>query len=93
MVLDKAEFLAFEVRDFVKAEKIFREAYTITGGASKKMEILFEIMLMNIEKEDVTPIRTDIATCHKLVTEGADWDKKNKLKIFEGVYCMMVRDF
>jgi 26S proteasome regulatory subunit N7 len=28
-----------------------------------------------------------------LVEEGADWDKKNKLKIFEGVYCMMVRDF
>ena len=27
------------------------------------------------------------------VEEGADWDKKNKLKIFEGVYSMMVRDF
>jgi 26S proteasome regulatory subunit N7 len=26
------------------------------------------------------------------VEEGADWDKKNKLKIFEGVYCMMTRD-
>lgn len=26
------------------------------------------------------------------MTEGADWDKKNKLKIFEGVYLMMIRD-
>ena len=25
--------------------------------------------------------------------DGADWDKKNKLKIYEGVYCMMIRDF
>ena len=25
--------------------------------------------------------------------EGADWDKKNKLKIFEGVYLMLIRDF
>ena len=65
----------------------------MTGGASKKMEILLEVLLMNIEKEDVAPIRKDIAECHKLVEEGADWDKKNKLKIFEGVYCMMVRDF
>lgn len=24
--------------------------------------------------------------------DGADWDKKNKLKIYEGVYCMMIRD-
>lgn len=27
-----------------------------------------------------------------MVDEGADWDKKNKLKIFEGVYCMLIRD-
>lgn len=29
----------------------------------------------------------------KLVEEGADWEKKNKLKIFEGVYCILIRDF
>jgi len=28
-----------------------------------------------------------------LVDEGADWDKKNKLKVFEGCYCMLIRDF
>jgi 26S proteasome regulatory subunit N7 len=48
---------------------------------------------MNIEKEDIQVIKKDIAECHKLVEDGADWDKKNKLKIFEGVYCMMIRDF
>ena len=44
-------------------------------------------------KEEVNKIGADIKTCHKLVEDGADWDKKNKLKIFEGVYCMMIRDF
>lgn len=92
-ILDKAEFYAFEVQDKNKAEKIFREAYKMTGGASKKMEILFEILLMNIDKEDIVSCKKDIAECHKLVEDGADWDKKNKLKIFEGVYCMMIRDF
>ncbi len=38
-------------------------------------------------------IKKDIAECHKLVEDGADWDKKYKLKIFEEVYCMMIRDF
>ena len=57
------------------------------------MEILFEILLMSIEKEDINSIKKDIDTCHKLIEDGADWDKKNKLKIFEGVYCMMIRDF
>jgi len=48
----------------VEAEKIFREAYKMTGGASRKMEILFEILLMNFEKEDVPSIKKDIQTCH-----------------------------
>jgi 26S proteasome regulatory subunit N7 len=56
------------------------------------MEILFEILLMNIEKFDIEAIKKDVTVCKKLVDEGADWDKKNKLKIFEGVYCMLIRD-
>ena len=92
-ILDKAEFLRYEVEDLVKAEKVYREAYDLSGGASKKMEILFECLLINISKRLIPALTTDIATCHKLVEDGADWDKKNKLKIFEGVYCMMIRDF
>lgn len=57
------------------------------------MEILFEILLMNIEKFDIDALKKDIATCHQLIEDGADWDKKNKLKIFEGVYCMIIQDF
>lgn len=92
-ILDKAEFLRYECANYPEAEKIFREAYALTGGASRKMEILFEILLMNIEKEDIPLIKKDITECQKLVEDGADWDKKNKLKIFEGVYCMMIREF
>ncbi len=92
-VLEKAEFYKYEVLDYVEAEKIFREAYALTGPASKKMEILFEILLMNIEKEDIGSVKKDIDQCLKLVEEGADWEKKNKLKIFEGVYCILIRDF
>lgn len=91
-ILDKAYFLKNEVKDFVSAEKVFREAYGKSGGASKKMEILFDILMMNIEKFDIDEIKKDINTCKALVDEGADWDKKNKLKIFEGVYCMIIRD-
>lgn len=90
---EKAEFLAFECQNMPEAEKVFREAYEMSGSASKKMELIFEILLMNIEKEDIVAIKKDIETCHRLVEDGADWDKKNKLKIFEGVYCIMIRDF
>jgi 26S proteasome regulatory subunit N7 len=48
---------------------------------------------MEYEKGDVEVIKKDITICKQLVEDGADWDKKNKLKIFEGVYCMLIRDF
>lgn len=48
---------------------------------------------MNLEKYDLEALKRDVDQCKALVEEGADWDKKNKLKIFEGVYCMLTRDF
>ena len=92
-ILDKAEWIKDEARDYPLAEKFFREAYDMSGGASRKMEIMFEVILMNLEKYDMETLKKDVATCKSLVDEGADWDKKNKLKIFEGVYCMLIRDF
>jgi 26S proteasome regulatory subunit N7 len=49
-----------EARDYPEAEKVFRDAYSKSGGASKKMEILFEIMLMNIEKFDIDALKKDV---------------------------------
>lgn len=62
-ILDKAMFLKQEARDYPEAEKIFREAYSKSGGASKKMEILFEILLMNIEKFDIDSVKKDVTLC------------------------------
>lgn len=28
-----------------------------------------------------------------LIDEGGDWDRRNRLKVYRGVYCMSVRDF
>jgi 26S proteasome regulatory subunit N7 len=92
-ILEKAEFMKDEAQDYPEAEKFFRQAYDLSGGPSRKMEILFEILIMNIEKYDMEAIKKDVHTCKQLVEDGADWDKKNKLKIFEGVYCLLVRDF
>lgn len=92
-VIDKACFLKDEAQDYPEAEKVYREAIEITGGASQKMEIIFNILLMNIEKFDTDALKKDIAKCHELIDQGGDWDKRNKLKIFEGVYAMIVQDF
>lgn len=92
-LLDKAVFLKDVAKYEEDAEKLFRDAYTKSGGASKKMEILFNILQMTIHNLNLPKIKTDIETCKSLLEEGADWEKKNKLKVYEGVYRMMIRDF
>ena len=92
-MLDKAEFLKDVAKYDEEAETIFREAYDKSGGPSKKMEILFQILQMTVHSVNIPKIKKDVETCKLLVVEGGDWEKKNKLKVFEGVYCMIIRDF
>ena len=92
-MLDKAVFLKNIAKYEEDAEKLFREAYAKSGGASKKMEILFEILQMTIHNLNIVKIKKDVETCKTLLEEGADWEKKNKLKVYEGVYRMIIRDF
>ena len=65
IILEKGLFLKNEVGDFTRAEKILREAIEKTGGASKKMEITFEILLMKYAKApiDIDTVEKDIAKC------------------------------
>lgn len=62
-MLNKAQFIKDEAQDYPTAEEVFREAYKLSGSPSGKMEILFEIMLMNIEKYDLDSLKKDIASC------------------------------
>lgn len=28
-----------------------------------------------------------------MIEEGGDWDRRNRLKVYQGIYCIAVRDF
>ena len=28
-----------------------------------------------------------------MIDEGGDWDRRNRLKVYRGIYCMSIRDF
>lgn len=34
-----------------------------------------------------------ISTCCSLIEEGGDWDRRNRLKVYQGTYCIVIRDF
>ena len=92
-IIDKGTFLKDEVKNFERSEEVFRLALTKTGNGSKKMEILFEILQMSFKNLDIEKIKQDIDSCKKALEEGGDWEKKNKLKVYEGLYLIVVRQF
>lgn len=44
--------------------------------------------MANVEK-----IKEIIEECKVLFEKGGDWERKNKLKVFEAVYLLIIRDF
>jgi hypothetical protein len=59
-ILEKAAFLKNDVKNFDKAEEVFRLGLEKTGNASKKMEILFEIMQMTYTVPNIESIKKDV---------------------------------
>ena len=62
-ILEKAKFLKDQAGKYEEAEKEFRLAYEKSGGASRKMEILFEILLMSLDVLNVEAVKKDITLC------------------------------
>ena len=38
-------------------------------------------------------ITENIEKAKKLIDEGGDWDRRNRLKVYEGLYAVTIRDF
>lgn len=91
--IDKGIFLKNKAKDWDKAEEVLRDALKSVGGANKKLEVYFEILQMTLDKLEVKSIKKDVEICKELVEDGGDWEKKNKLKVYEGLYLLMVRDY
>ena len=91
-ILEKAKWYHHR-KDYPNARKVYLEAYEITTGSSKKMDILFEILLIAVDTQNLELLRENIEKCKKLLDEGGDWEHRNRLQVYDGIYNMLVRNF
>lgn len=57
------------------------------------MDINFKLVNIELILENIPKVKEHIDECHKLLEKGGDWERKNKLKVYEGIYNLIVRDF
>ncbi len=51
------------------------------------------IYLTNASHPRMLAWHLNCACMNSLIEEGGDWDRRNRLKVYQGLYCVAIRDF
>ncbi|GIY68686.1 26S proteasome non-ATPase regulatory subunit 6 [Caerostris extrusa] len=81
--LNKAEYLS----------RIGSKTQEKTVSLGHRLDLLFHIIRIGLFYVDHDLITRNIEKAKSLIEEGGDWDRRNRLKVYQGVYCMAIRDF
>ncbi|XP_063593657.1 26S proteasome non-ATPase regulatory subunit 6-like [Penaeus indicus] len=90
--LKKAEYLS-RIGDKEEAVKAFAKTYDKTVSLGQRLDLVFHNIRLGLFYLDHSLITRNLEKAKSLIEEGGDWDRRNRLKVYEGVYCMAVRDF
>lgn len=91
-LLAKAEFFArIGKREEAVAALKATEEKTVAVG--QKMDLMFSLLRLDLIHSDYTAVKANLAKARKLFEEGGDWERKNRLKVYEALFYMCIRDF
>ncbi|XP_055851781.1 26S proteasome non-ATPase regulatory subunit 6 [Episyrphus balteatus] len=90
--LKKSEFLC-RIGDKVAAESAFRKTYEKTVSLGHRLDIVFHLIRLGLFYLDHDLITRNIDKAKYLIEEGGDWDRRNRLKVYQGIYSVAIRDF
>ncbi|XP_060521780.1 26S proteasome non-ATPase regulatory subunit 6 [Cylas formicarius] len=90
--LRKAEYYS-RIGDKENAVSTFRQTYDKTVSLGHRLDIIFHLIRIGLFFMDHDLITRNIEKAKSLIEEGGDWDRRNRLKVYQGAYCMSVRDF
>lgn len=57
------------------------------------MDVVFRILAIHLKQKKLDKVTEDIEKCKKYLQDGGDWERKTKLKIYQGIYGLLIRDF
>src|SRR5271170_624819 len=89
--LRKSEYLC-QIGDKEAAALAFRQTFEKTVGIGYRIDLVFNLIRLGLFFLDHQLISSNIAKAKSLMEQGGDWDRKNRLRSYEGLYKMAVRD-
>ncbi|KAI8148117.1 26S proteasome subunit RPN7-domain-containing protein [Fennellomyces sp. T-0311] len=91
-LLGKADYYA-QIGDKERALAAYNDLLTKSITPGTRIDIVFTLVRIGFFYDDNVMVRTNIEKLKELVEQGGDWDRRNRLKAYEGVYLMSIRDF
>ncbi|KAG0226054.1 26S proteasome non-ATPase regulatory subunit 6 [Actinomortierella wolfii] len=91
-LLAKAEHFA-KIGDKEKSLTAYRVAFDKTVALGGRLDILFALIRTGFFYHDNDLVSKNIEKARSMIEEGGDWDRRNRLKVYEGTYLMTIRNF
>merc|ERR1739844_883493 len=91
-LLAKAEFLT-KIGEKDAAVEAIRKTMEKTVGLGNRMDLIFHNIRIGLFWMDHSLVKANLDKATTLMEEGGDWDRRNRLKVYEGLYALAVRDF
>ncbi|KAI0186233.1 26S proteasome subunit RPN7-domain-containing protein [Xylaria flabelliformis] len=88
----RAEFFA-KIGDKDKAISAYEDVLEKNGILGTKIDIVLAVIRMGLFYGDRTLVRKYVTKAKTLVESGGDWDRRNRLKAYEGLHLLTVRSY
>jgi 26S proteasome regulatory subunit N7 len=91
-LLEKADFFN-RIGDKDKALEAYKVSFDKTVGVGAKLDNILTCIRIAFFFEDKELAKKDIERAKEALAKGGDWERRNKLKVYEGIYLMMMREW
>ena len=89
---NRANYYA-KIGDQEKAVVAHKLAIEKAAGLGSKLDLTLAMIRIGLFFGDTSLVISSVAAAKKLVEEGGDWDRRNRLKVYEGLHLLSIRDF
>ena len=90
--LARADFL-MRTGEKEKALEAYDETVTKTVALGPKLDILLSQLRIGFFYDDVHLLKAKITKAKAMLEEGGDWERRTRLKVYEAVFLLQIRDF
>jgi len=90
--LAKADFLC-KIGDKESAESAYRVTIEKTVGVGQKLDVVFTLIRLGFFFNDYNLIQRNIEKAKSMIEQGGDWDRRNRLRVYEAYHLFSIRNF